>query len=169
MQVCTSLQTDSHASTLPLTFYRPDALPATQPTASKHWRYKHWRHKHWRQLQVSLVWHVNSCRLPSLRRTYGMVGWYDAACMVIDWAACVRMIGVRLLFPGWVVSTTLSLHYCGHGSAEVTAAWSWLASVLIGTGTEIPENYIIIWPTDYLSYRLCLNTEICTDSCLAQS
>ena len=38
MQVCTSLQTDNHASTPPLTFYRPDALPAAQPTASKHWR-----------------------------------------------------------------------------------------------------------------------------------
>jgi len=36
MQVCTSLQTDSNASTPPLSFYRPDALPATQPTASKH-------------------------------------------------------------------------------------------------------------------------------------
>ena len=30
MQVCTSLQTDNHASTPPLFFYRPDALPATQ-------------------------------------------------------------------------------------------------------------------------------------------
>jgi len=38
MQVCTSHQTDNHASTPPLSFYRPDALPATQPTASKHWR-----------------------------------------------------------------------------------------------------------------------------------
>ena len=36
MQVCTSLQTDNHASTPPLSFYGPDALPATQPTASKH-------------------------------------------------------------------------------------------------------------------------------------
>ena len=36
MQVCTSLQTDNHASTPPLFFYRPDALPAAQPTASKH-------------------------------------------------------------------------------------------------------------------------------------
>jgi len=37
--VCTSLQTDNHASTSPLSFYRPDALPAAQPrpTASKHW------------------------------------------------------------------------------------------------------------------------------------
>jgi len=36
MQVCTLLQTDNHASIPPLSFYRPDALPATQPTASKH-------------------------------------------------------------------------------------------------------------------------------------
>ena len=40
MQVCTSLQTDNHASTSPLSFYRPDSLPAAQPTASKHWRQK---------------------------------------------------------------------------------------------------------------------------------
>ena len=38
MQVCTSLQTDNHASTPPLSFYRPDALPAAQPIESKHWR-----------------------------------------------------------------------------------------------------------------------------------
>ena len=38
MQVCTSLQTDNYASTPPLSFYRPDALSAAQPTASKHWR-----------------------------------------------------------------------------------------------------------------------------------
>jgi len=36
MQVCTSLQTDNHASTSPLSFYRPDALRVAQPTASKH-------------------------------------------------------------------------------------------------------------------------------------
>ena len=37
MQVCISLQTDNHATTPPLKFfYRPDALPAAQPTASKH-------------------------------------------------------------------------------------------------------------------------------------
>ena len=27
--ICTLLQTDDHVSTLPLSFYRPDALPAT--------------------------------------------------------------------------------------------------------------------------------------------
>jgi len=36
MQVCTSLQTENHASNRPLIFYRPNALPAAQPTASKH-------------------------------------------------------------------------------------------------------------------------------------
>jgi len=37
MQVCTSLQTDNHASTPPLSFFnRPDALPVAQPTAPKH-------------------------------------------------------------------------------------------------------------------------------------
>ena len=34
--ICTLLQTDNHSSTSPLNVYRPDALPAAQPTASKH-------------------------------------------------------------------------------------------------------------------------------------
>ena len=38
MQVCPSLQTDNHASTHHSVFYRLDALPAAQPTVSKHWR-----------------------------------------------------------------------------------------------------------------------------------
>jgi len=36
MQVCTEFQTDKHTSTSPLSFLQPDALPAAQPTASKH-------------------------------------------------------------------------------------------------------------------------------------
>jgi len=37
MQVCTSLQADNHASTSLFSyFYRPDALPVSQPTVSKH-------------------------------------------------------------------------------------------------------------------------------------
>jgi len=36
-QVCTFLQADNHTSTTPLSFfYRPDALPATQPTMYCH-------------------------------------------------------------------------------------------------------------------------------------
>jgi len=36
MEVSAMLQTDNHTSTTPLGFYRPDALPAAQPTVSKH-------------------------------------------------------------------------------------------------------------------------------------
>ena len=39
MQVCISFQTDNHASTPPLSFLQAGALPAAQPTASKHWRH----------------------------------------------------------------------------------------------------------------------------------
>jgi len=35
-QVCTSLHADNHANTPSLSFYRPDAVPAAQPTASQH-------------------------------------------------------------------------------------------------------------------------------------
>jgi len=35
MQICTSFKTNNYASTPPLSFYRPDALPAAQPTVSK--------------------------------------------------------------------------------------------------------------------------------------
>ena len=35
MQVCISLQTDNHASTPPLSFFRLDALPAAQPNSVK--------------------------------------------------------------------------------------------------------------------------------------
>ena len=45
MQVCTSLQTDNHASSPHHSvFYRPDALPAAQPTASKHLRHQNTSH-----------------------------------------------------------------------------------------------------------------------------
>ena len=44
MQVCTSLQTDNHASTPPhhSVFHRPGAFPAVQPTASKHLMHLLW-------------------------------------------------------------------------------------------------------------------------------
>jgi len=51
--ICASLQIDNHASTSPLSSYRPDALPAAQPTASKHWKHchnmKNTKDKFWRE------------------------------------------------------------------------------------------------------------------------
>ena len=57
MQVCTSLQTDNHASTPPLSFYRPDALPAAQPTVSKHWRrtYTHFNTRYG-EVAITGIW-----------------------------------------------------------------------------------------------------------------
>jgi len=39
MQIGTLTQTYNHASIPPLSFYRPNALPAAQPTASKRWQH----------------------------------------------------------------------------------------------------------------------------------
>ena len=50
MQVCTSLQTDNHTSSPPLSFYRPGALPDAQPSASKHWRHSQLNGSHVRLL-----------------------------------------------------------------------------------------------------------------------
>ena len=72
MQVCTLLQTDSHTSTPPLCFYRPDALCATQPTASKHWRHTqlrininsskvHIQFIHLENLTVGTMMHIMLC------------------------------------------------------------------------------------------------------------
>ena len=36
--ICNALQTDNHASTTPLSFYKLEALHAIQPTALKHCR-----------------------------------------------------------------------------------------------------------------------------------
>ena len=51
MQVCTSLQTDNYASTPPLSFYRPDALPAARQRRSTE--------------VTAHMNHINSCTLLS--------------------------------------------------------------------------------------------------------
>ena len=57
MQVCTSLQTDNHASTHHSVFYRLDAPSAAKPTASKHSRQsKHWRQQQWNTTQSESFW-----------------------------------------------------------------------------------------------------------------
>jgi len=57
-----------------LVFYRPDALPAAQPTVSKHWRHMHWRHKvslvSW---LITIIFHGTYTRLTAL--FLGLPGW----------------------------------------------------------------------------------------------
>ena len=67
MQVCTLLQTDNHASTHLSVFYRPDALPAAQPTVSKHWRLCH--------LSLSLIQNFNTARYPSIYEPGEGITW----------------------------------------------------------------------------------------------
>jgi len=65
--ICTSLQTENHASTSPLRFYRPDALNYCGPTNSV----KALKHSHWftvinhilhvcqcLNLVINLLWHI---------------------------------------------------------------------------------------------------------------
>ena len=86
MQVCTSLQKDNHASTHhSVFFYTPDALPATQPTASKHWRHnisKPSVNKSNRGVRT-LISHHKSKTLVTLKYCFSLsnsIKWY--ACMV---------------------------------------------------------------------------------------
>ena len=74
MQVCTLLQTDNHASTPQLVFYRPDALPTAQPTASKHWRQN--RHVH-------MVYLIKASAYQHTRHRKALIGIYlefDVTC-----------------------------------------------------------------------------------------
>ena len=57
MQVCTSLQTDNHASIQPLSFYRPDALPAANQRQSTEGKtHNHWFHP---KCEISNSFHQN--------------------------------------------------------------------------------------------------------------
>ena len=65
MQICISLQTNNQLTMHPTTqfFYRPDALPAAQPTVSKHWR----------NILYCIVLHCNILWNPITSNTFGDV------------------------------------------------------------------------------------------------
>ena len=88
MQVCTSLQTDNHASTPPLFFYRPDVLPATQPTVSKHWRqYIHNKQNHSLTFATAVRLHRPHTHTRLMALFPGLPGW----------------AGTRKVKPVWVL------------------------------------------------------------------
>ena len=61
MQVCTVLQTEAMPAPHHSVFYRPDALPAAQPTVSKHWRHNQIKKVHLRLgNQQKLIQHVKT-------------------------------------------------------------------------------------------------------------
>jgi len=52
--ICTSLHTDNHASTSPLSFYGLNALPTTQPTATKHCLCTTYMQLPWQKLKTKM-------------------------------------------------------------------------------------------------------------------
>ena len=76
MQVWISIHTDNHASTPPLSFYRPDALSAAQPTLSKHWRQS-------RQLRQTKQ-KQNKCPLNSIFSRTTWVCQYQKGKTIVD-------------------------------------------------------------------------------------
>jgi len=94
---CISLQTDNHTSTSPVRFYRPDALPPTQPTASKHWR----------QLMIIIFisWYgwmvmlliVMHCDMDSNLGTRVMSSDVIMACTVVQAVVCIYLTSVFLI------------------------------------------------------------------------
>ena len=81
MQVCTSLQADNHASTSLLSFYRPDALPAAQPTVLKHWRQNGYNVN-------NLVWAHTPVSL------YLCIGWSWWNYSFVVWYVCWQQTGL---------------------------------------------------------------------------
>jgi len=67
--ICTSLQTDNHARTWLLNFYRPDALPDAKPTVSKHRRQLLWSKMQKKLLHGCVFTTLNHCIRHSGRKT----------------------------------------------------------------------------------------------------
>jgi len=73
--ICTLLQTDNHACASPLSFYRPDALPATQWATSKHWRVRinrkagQWNTRKWSLNQCYVYVTESRCQHPGVQNT----------------------------------------------------------------------------------------------------
>ena len=67
--ICTSLQTDNHARTRSLNFYRPDALPDAQPTASKHRRQLLWSKMQKKLLHGCVFTTLDNCTRHSAGKT----------------------------------------------------------------------------------------------------
>ena len=106
MQVCTSLQTDNHASTPLLRFYRLDALPATQPTASKHWRLSRTQFSAFSALTLLVGWQEGhpACK----KQSGGVLEWLSVwsemqTCIWPSWCHCHSLslapVKSRLVLP----------------------------------------------------------------------
>ena len=113
MQICTSLRTDNHASTPPLSFYWPDALPAAQPTASKQWRHVVMQSRFYKTVLYPSVCLCTICPPHA-----ALVGW-------MLWA-CGRYWSIAACPSGLQWAAVVSQQRANVGSATLSAdAGSW--------------------------------------------
>jgi len=118
MQVCTSLQTITPAPHYSV-FYRPNALPATQPTASKHWR----------QTNLSLISHS----IESHNYFLSQVGTREA---LLCWFYTIRQKS-----QPWCQITSMAKD---HGTLPKLrySRWLWFCSFLAALDvTSLGKNY----------------------------
>jgi len=119
MQACTSLQTDNHANTPPLVFYRPDALPAAQPTASKHWRHLLMTfsgYKNWSFLRPTVFFAMMCCANMLSAVAYTC----PSVCLFMSY--CVKMAELRIMQTTQYKTPGKQTFCCG----DWRAVGSWL-------------------------------------------
>ena len=117
-------------------FYRLDALPAAQPTASKHWRHKHWRHiaqeGRWGETVSSyILWIILKTSIMSPRKSvYFRVGkfkWISLSLYGLYFSLIMSFMALFWIFLISLITPSLNGHEtelanstCGH----TTALWS---------------------------------------------
>ena len=79
-------------------FYRPDALPAAQPTASKHWRLK----KHWRLSSADILSNKFCERLVEFGKLVIYVFRWSLSWSMSEWAMIWQQFLVAMLQVAWL-------------------------------------------------------------------
>jgi len=129
--ICTSLQTDNHVRTSPLSFYRPDALPAAQPTVPKHWKVEILNHavslQNWQDIHMSQILNFGAptCR-PFTNQgetCHTTVNpWCALLCHISRWAANLVAPAVWET-ASWTRFWILGLPYPSHHWSGRNLAW----------------------------------------------
>ena len=148
MQVCTSLQTDNRASTPPLSFYRPDAFLAAQPTASKYWR-----HKHCNINRLLMTSHAFSALTLLVGQQEGHPACKKLSGGVLAWLSFWSKVQT-CVWPSWCHSLSLA----SVKSRLVLPFWYWLTWVVPEKGPLSGCVYVCVCVCVLMTsqYRHCL-------------
>ena len=142
--ICTLLQTGNHASSSPLSFYRPDALPTAQPTASKHWR---------QIIEYYTLLHCNVLSLGSWTQFSRELCLYDPVCF------CLMQSGSDLVIhhchwrwplKGWKQLLPRPKNWDGRGGHKQMISESWRHDIstiycVVSAHSVWLYNYVILF------------------------